>query len=152
MRVNVVRIFLALCLLCLGAGQSTPAEKGGDAGTESQSQGRTGTKMAKKNEKQSPFSCNVFGMDSVQRQRWEVLIEHLAVAKQEVRELPDGYAFRFAPEPAMLKDLAEWIVYERLCCPFFDFEIAVEREGGPLWLRLKGRPGVKQFIRSEFGI
>jgi hypothetical protein len=108
--------------------------------------------MPKKNEKQTPFSCNVSGLDSAQTQRWQTLIEHLASAKQEVRELPDGYAFRFAPEPAMVKDLAEFIVYERLCCPFFDFELVVEREGGPLWLRLKGRPGVKQFIRSEFGI
>ena len=152
MRVKVLRMFLPVCLVCLGAWESTPAEKRGDAVAESQSQRRTGKKMPKKNEKQSPFSCNVSGLDSTQRQSWEKLIEHLASAKQEVRELPDGYAFRFAPEPAMVKDLAEFIVYERLCCPFFDFELAVEREGGPLWLRLKGRPGVKQFIRSEFGI
>jgi len=108
--------------------------------------------MKTKVEKESAFACNVAGLDSAQRQSWQKLIEHMAAAKQEVRELPDGYAFRFAPESSMVKELAEFIIYERLCCPFFDFELAVEREGGPLWLRLTGRPGVKEFIRSEFGI
>ena len=151
MRVNVLRIFLSVCVVCLGALESTSAEKRGDE-RGSQSQQRTGKKMTKKNENQSPFSCNVSGLDGAQMQRWQALIEHLATSKKGVRELPDGFAFRFAPEPEMVKDLAEFIVYERLCCPFFDFELAVEREGGPLWLRLKGRQGVKKFIRSEFGI
>ena len=148
---NVLRMFVALCV-CLGALESTPAEKIGNSGGGPQPQQRTGRKMTKKDEKETPFSCNVAGMNDVQRERWQKLIEHLAIAKQEVKELPDGYAFRFAAESEMVKDCAEFIVYERLCCPFFDFEIAIEREGGPLWLRLKGRPGVKQFIRSEFGI
>jgi hypothetical protein len=55
-------------------------------------------------------------------------------------------------EATTIQDLAEFITYERLCCPFFDLEIVVEREGGPAWLRLRGREGVKEFIRIEFGI
>jgi hypothetical protein len=39
---------------------------------------------------------------------------------------------------------------EGLCCPFFDIDMHVEREGGSLWLRLTGRGGVKQFIRADF--
>ena len=107
--------------------------------------------MIKQVQKESAFACNVSGLDIAQRQRHKSLTEVLAAAKQEVRELPDGYAIRFQSESSMVKDLAEFITYERLCCPFFDFEIAMEREGGPLWLRLKGRPGVKKFIKSEFG-
>src|SRR6185436_16363361 len=41
---------------------------------------------------------------------------------------------------------------ERLCCPFFTFEIVAEREGGPLWLNLRGRKGVKAFINAELGV
>jgi len=37
-----------------------------------------------------------------------------------------------------------------LCCPFFDIDLRVEKEGGPLWLRLTGREGVKQFIKADF--
>ena len=38
---------------------------------------------------------------------------------------------------------------ERLCCPFLDISLRFEREGGPLWLRLAGRKGVKEFIKIE---
>jgi hypothetical protein len=44
----------------------------------------------------------------------------------------------------------EWAAGERLCCPFFDIEVRMEREGGSVWLRLTGREGTKQFIRSDF--
>jgi hypothetical protein len=35
---------------------------------------------------------------------------------------------------------------------FFDIDLRFEREGGPLWLRLTGRPGTNEFIKEEFGI
>jgi len=39
---------------------------------------------------------------------------------------------------------------ERKCCPFFDFELDLHGEDGGLWLILKGREGVKQFIQTDF--
>jgi len=39
---------------------------------------------------------------------------------------------------------------ERLCCPFFDFNLRVSREHGEIWMKLSGRPGTKEFIRSDF--
>ncbi len=80
------------------------------------------------------------------------LLKKLQTKKQEVKELPDGFAFRFAMDSDTLRDTAEYITYERLCCPFFDFELTVDREGGPMWLKLKGREGVEDFIRIEFGL
>jgi hypothetical protein len=38
---------------------------------------------------------------------------------------------------------------ERACCPFFDIDMRLEREGGSLWLGLTGREGVKQFIQAD---
>ena len=40
----------------------------------------------------------------------------------------------------------------RLDCPFFDFEVELQRDNGPLWLKLKGKDGIKPFIRAELGI
>lgn len=99
-----------------------------------------------------PFACNMKAMNAEQRQRYDLLAKQLQIAIQEIEELPDGYAFRLPPEASTVKDAAEWITYERLCCPFFDFGLEVERNGGAMWLRLTGREGVKPFIRSEFGI
>jgi hypothetical protein len=45
--------------------------------------------------------------------------------------------------------LTEWAAGERLCCPFFDIEIRMEREGGSVWLKLTGREGTKQFIEVD---
>ncbi len=77
---------------------------------------------------------------------------NIAKRNQEARELEDGFAFRFLPEPKMIRNIAEFVSFERLCCPFFDLEIAIERESDPLWLRVRGRTGVKDFIRLEFGL
>jgi hypothetical protein len=109
----------------------------------------TGMENDKNNE--SPFACDMAALDATQRRRWDTLLRQLNEKQQELQELPDGYALRFTSESQVVRDVAEFITYERLCCAFFDLELAVEREGGPLWLRIKGREGVKYFIRSEFG-
>lgn len=36
---------------------------------------------------------------------------------------------------------------ERLCCPFLRFLVEVEPNSGPLWMRLTGREGAKEFLR-----
>ena len=68
------------------------------------------------------------------------------------QELSDGYSFKIDPKQVSLAEVAEWVLAERKCCPFFTFEIGVEGESGALTLRLKGREGVKAFIRMEFHV
>ncbi len=104
------------------------------------------------NESESPFACNMSALTGEQGQRILNLLEQLKAKKQEVRELPDGFALRYHTDSETVRDMAEFITYERLCCPFFDFELAIEREGGSTWLRLRGREGVKDFIRAEFSL
>ncbi|MDQ3802456.1 MAG: hypothetical protein M3416_01160 [Acidobacteriota bacterium] len=83
--------------------------------------------------------------------------QHIARAGQvfravtDIRELPRGYAFRLPDEPDVLVRASEFISLEKLCCPFLGFALEVEPEGGPMWLRLTGREGVKAFIREEVG-
>ena len=70
----------------------------------------------------------------------------------EIRELPDGYAFRHFPESSTFLTLAEFVALERLCCPFFDFGLEVERDGGPLWFRMTGGEDAKRILRAELGV
>jgi hypothetical protein len=72
--------------------------------------------------------------------------------KKSTRELLDGYEFELPADKATWQLLTEWAIDERLCCPFFDIELRFDRENGPLWLRLTGRPGAKEFIKMELGI
>jgi hypothetical protein len=96
------------------------------------------------------FACNPEAMDKEQRARYTILTKQLFATRREVRELPDGYAVDFSANPQTIKDAAEFITYERLCCPFLNFEMAVEGEN--LSLRLKGKEGVKEFLKSELGM
>ena len=82
--------------------------------------------------------------------RSEELASGLFAAVEEVAELPDGYAYRFATADSPLESLLEFIAAERRCCPFLHFEIAFEPHGGSLWLRMRGSPRVKAFIAQTF--
>lgn len=100
---------------------------------------------------ESPFACDRLALDPAARARhFGVLGPALAKDRRGVRELPDGYEFEYPPDRATMQQLMEWAAGERLCCPFFDIEIRMEREGGSIWLRLTGRDGAKEFIRSDF--
>ena len=101
---------------------------------------------------QSGFYCNLKALTPEERTRLHQVTEKIKAARIETKELTDGYAFRLQAEQVSLGELAEYISSERKCCPFFDFEIEVQRDGGPLWLKLRGKEGVKDFMRHEFEI
>ncbi|MGA8273736.1 MAG: hypothetical protein WB919_19395 [Candidatus Sulfotelmatobacter sp.] len=69
--------------------------------------------------------------------------------RKSIRELDNGYEFEFAPDLATVQLVAEWAAGERLCCPFFNIELRMESDGGPMWLRLTGRKGTKEFIKAD---
>src|SRR5262245_51286308 len=96
------------------------------------------------------FACNMNALTKADRARHQELTKSLLASVKEQKELADGYGFRFPAES--LTTVAEWVSLERLCCPFFTFELEQARDGGPLWLRVKGSPGVKDFIKMEFGL
>lgn len=112
---------------------------------------RSEGQAAKTGRRESPFACDRLALDAAARARhFDVLGPALAKARQSVRELENGYEFEYPPDRTMVQQLMEWVAGERLCCPFFDIEVRIEREGGSVWLRLTGREGAKQFIRSDF--
>ena len=99
---------------------------------------------------ESPFACNRLALTPEQRKRhFDELSPKLLLLKKSVRELPNGYEFEFPADPKTVQLVAEWAVGERACCPFFDIDMRLEREGGSLWLGVTGREGVKQFIQAD---
>ena len=99
---------------------------------------------------ESPFVCNRLALTSEQRKRhFDELSPKLVSLKKSVRELPTGYEFEFPADASTFQLVAEWVIGERACCPFFDIDMRLEREGGSLWLSLTGREGVKQFIQAD---
>jgi hypothetical protein len=100
----------------------------------------------------TPFICNLNVLSESQKERYKQLIRILNQSRQAVKELNDGYTFRFKAESQLILDVAEFIVYERLYCPFFNFELTVESDTNRMWLNLRGQNGIKQFIRAEFNL
>lgn len=96
-----------------------------------------------------PIACNLFGLTEQQRKRQQELRALLFEEGREVRELPDGYAIGLPATAANILAAAEFVTLERLCCPFFRFELAVGGTAEPAWLRLTGGKDVKEFLKSE---
>jgi hypothetical protein len=146
------RLFSIAVLACalLQAGYAAPQVQTGGQRPAAQE----GTKMnaESKTATEQPFFCNLSAMDADQRKHHRELTERLRQSVKEVRELADGYGFRFPAETADITLVAEWVALERLCCPFFTFQLEVGSDDKPLWLRITGREGVKPFMQSEFGI
>jgi hypothetical protein len=99
----------------------------------------------------SSFACNALALSpDVRKRHFEELEPALLKLTKSRRELPDGYEFEFPADNSTYQLLTEWAFQERLCCPFFDIDLHFDRESGPLWLRLTGRPGTKEFIKAEW--
>lgn len=98
----------------------------------------------------SPFYCNRMALTPEERHRhFDELGPKLRSLRKSVHELSDGYEFEFPGDKATYQLLSEWAIQERECCPFFDISLRLEPEGGPVWLRLTGRPGTKEFIKVD---
>lgn len=98
----------------------------------------------------SPFFCNHLALTPAERKRhFEELGPKLRSLRKNVRELDDGYEFEFPGDATTYQLLTEWAIQERLCCPFFEISLRLDPESGPLWLRLTGRPGTKEFIKVD---
>jgi hypothetical protein len=90
-----------------------------------------------------PVACRWSALSAVQQERQRALYRQMRA---------DGYAFRHSPDRVVLLAVAEFVANERLCCPFFEFGITVERDGGPVWLRMRGEGEAKRLLEAETGI
>src|SRR5262245_19685227 len=95
---------------------------------------------------QPVFACDLHALSAEERTRRSTAAARVAAEFREVRETADGYAARLDAEPGLLEDALDWLLLERRCCPFLRLELSFEPSAGPVWLRLGGGPGVKEFL------
>ena len=100
-------------------------------------------------EPEAPIACTLDVGDQATR-RDE--IARLFEGRQQVRELPDGYAVQFSGDDNVAAGLLRFIVGERACCPFFTFELAFEPRQGPIWVSLRGPEGTKDVVAALLGL
>lgn len=102
--------------------------------------------------KELSIACDMTALNNAQRERQQVLMKIFHASIQETEEIEDGYAFRMQADAATILAAAEFITIERLCCPFLTFELEVSPPDAPLWLRIRGAAGVKEFIKAELRV
>jgi hypothetical protein len=100
------------------------------------------------NSEEQPIVCDLTAIPATVREQHVVSAPRIFQAAQEIRELPNGYAFRLPNEAGTWMALANFVENERRCCPFWAFGLTVEPHGGPLWLQLTGVEGAKQLLET----
>jgi hypothetical protein len=99
--------------------------------------------MAAKTAQDIPVACALRDAELEER---VTDIRPLLATTEEICELDDGYAFRFAAETETAAALLDFALFERRCCAFLSFELILEAAHGPLWLQIRGSsPGAKEF-------
>jgi len=94
-----------------------------------------------------PIACDLTAIDAeVRSMHVESAKQLLHEGAQEVQELPDGFAFRYPAE--QYGQVTQFIANERLCCPFFTFNLEVTPAHGSLWLRITGSEEIKALLQS----
>ena len=95
-----------------------------------------------------PLACQINALNDRERGRRETLIEELMPTAQVV-ETADGYQITWAGSPQVYGQVAEFIGFERRCCPFLDFSLRVSGPNDPVVLTLQGDEDIKAFIRES---
>lgn len=91
------------------------------------------------------IACKLFGDEFAQRTS---AIDQLIKGCEEVREVEDGYSFRFPGDLEWTERLIEFVKSERKCCSFFKFELTFEPDLGPIWLYVGGSAEAKSYINA----
>lgn len=95
-----------------------------------------------------PIACDPTAIDEDEHDAHENVATALFESITDLRELSDGYAFRLPTETDIVQKAGAFVSRERLCCPFFRFNIEVTSAEGPIWLKLRGRDGVKEYVEE----
>lgn len=114
--------------------------------------GETKTEMScsdncKAKSKTTELTCKLTSAEMQKRKA--TVLESLRKQITEKKELPNGYAFKFAGTDKMLDELTEFIKTERECCDFFTFNLSIGGDKNEIWLELTGADGVKDIIKTE---
>src|SRR5262245_15131813 len=150
-RKNLMNTLIATAILV--ALSIAPSQKSGQQSTNAQSKpsfmttNQKNSAAPKTEEQQFDFMCRLDALNAAERARHSELTRTLKSGVRRTIELPDGYALELPSEGASVISAAEWATLERRCCPFFRFALELENDGGPAWLRITGRAGVKEFLK-----
>jgi hypothetical protein len=96
--------------------------------------------------KKIPIACILPSHEQAKRR--EIIINDFFKGIEETRELRDGFSFRYPGTDEWISKLSEFIMFERMCCPFLTFELLFASNSGPVHLHIRGSKAAKEFIKK----
>src|ERR1044072_4025455 len=93
-----------------------------------------------------PLVCNMDVFSPSQREAHIQITTELIQAVQNVRDIENGYEFRFPNETDFIARIGEFISNERLCCPSLKFTLNVFSSREPVPLSLTAPIGTQEFL------
>ncbi|MGC4051094.1 MAG: hypothetical protein QM757_17160 [Paludibaculum sp.] len=98
------------------------------------------------------IACNPHAIPAAHRARYAGLFQLLRSAVRRRDELAEGYTFHLDGTAISLQETAEWINFERLCCPFLTFQLSTAGTDSTWLLTLTGPTGAKPLLDLEFAL
>jgi hypothetical protein len=96
-----------------------------------------------------PIVCTL--SETELQKRRQAILKIVGEAALDSYAIPDGYRYRFKPQPEMLTQLARLIDLERQCCRFLTFKLVAEAGEQPILLEVTGPPEAVAFLADLFG-
>jgi hypothetical protein len=115
-------------------------------GSAHEGRGSAGEPAIKQSSDDVPIACCLTSAEL--REREATLLAQFRSAVIETEELVDGYAFRVPDDSKSIETVAEMMVAERECCPFLTFELVAQTGMGPVFVRVTGPAGTKNFLKT----
>jgi hypothetical protein len=94
------------------------------------------------------LACDFTAIPEDEREAHRTVARNLFESIEDVKERPQGYSFRIPGNSEAIERAGAFMARERLCCPFFNFDLTIESGGDPVWLSLSGTDQVKTFIEE----
>jgi hypothetical protein len=69
-------------------------------------------------------ACNLKAISAAERPRYTELVKRIRAAIRDRMEISNGYTFKVDSKAVTLPEAAEWVVMERLCCPFLTLQLS----------------------------
>lgn len=98
---------------------------------------------------QTPIYCDLTVLDESECQEHIRNSKSIFTAINDIKEMSDGYAFGIPNRTDTIIRTGAFMARERLCCPFFHFELEMEPNHGGIWLKVGGQKEVKQYIKEN---
>ena len=90
--------------------------------------------------------CKLNGPELIERK--QALQKEVFSQMISYEELEKGFLFRFAFEENFLIKLTDYMLAEKKCCPFFQYELKIQPHAEGIELAVSGEGEAKEMVRS----